>query len=333
MVRTALVSVALVAAFVMFLPCACGERAEEPPSATRTPAPTGTVEPTLMAEPTFGSNPLPPFPSPKVPTPEPSPTPGWAERNLDPALVETLKEREVPSEPTAPLTPVWAEPTPEPWIAEAERKYEQEVVEPWVAECLKQYQWKTAIECEEMLPPIALEPPPTPTIDPSSVAWPGLLDGRIDFKVELLMEPVGGRYDLSPWIASTIESGWGISTSYADILYNDAGERFIPDTPPGFQVDLVITFEDELNYDGQEVCAVTSRPTSNSGGICYVTLSRRCWDREFIYEDVPEKTLLHEVGHCMGLGDGGPGVMAIPIQNWTTEEDIRGIYETYGLDY
>lgn len=266
---------------------------------------------TLKATPTFGSNPLPPFPSPNAlvwPSPATGPlaTPTWA----------------VP--PTAPTWPVPAAVTPTPsWAGIAERAAADRAL----AKCLKEHpedSW-VCFPCGTC----AVEPSPTPTptaIPPGDVPWPTLLDGQITFRLEPLTEPLDGSYDLTGWIMGTIESNWGIVTSSVPPLEDPSTGTFSP-------ADLVITFEDELNYDGQEVCAVTSRPTSNSGGICYVTLSRRCWDREFIYEDVPEKTLLHEVGHCMGLGDGGRGVMAIPIQNWTTEEDIRGIYETYGLDY
>jgi len=305
-------------------------------------------------------------PSEVTATPEPSPTPGWAERNLDPALVDTLKEREGASEPTAPPTPVWAEPTPEPWGTESERDLARKC-----AVCIREHpdDYQQVGGCCDYLrqPSAVLEPPrPTPApgarvyvveegdywasiagalgvtpeelleanggysfelevgmeliipanaIDPDDVHWPTLIDGAVTLKP--LWKPGGESYDnvLNTWIVQTIESGWGI--------------QVVPvfDRSPA---DLVVTFEDELVYDGQKVCGVGG--SGGIGGVCYVTLSRWCWDQDFVYEDVPEKTLLHEVGHCMGLGDGGSGVMAIPIQNWPTEEDIRGIHEMYGLD-
>ena len=60
MERTTAIFAALVVAFVIFLPCACGERREEPPSAATMPAPMATVEPTPATEPTLTPTAVPP---------------------------------------------------------------------------------------------------------------------------------------------------------------------------------------------------------------------------------------------------------------------------------
>jgi len=91
---------------------------------------------------------------------------------------------------------------------------------------------------------------PANAIDPDDVHWPTLIDGAVTLKP--LWKPGGESYDnvLNTWIVQTIESGWGI--------------QVVPvfDRSPA---DLVVTFEDELVYDGQKVCGVGGGRGASAG--------------------------------------------------------------------
>lgn len=144
-------------------------------------------------------------------------------------------------------------------------------------------------------------PPPPPAPE---VYWLTLLDGEIT---------VSSEPELEAWVTGTIEAGWQIEVTY---VYDDSA-------------DLRIATQEEIIFDGKRACGLAA----SGSGICYVTLNDWCFEQEpnFIYEDVPEKVLLHEVGHCMGLSHREWGVMVTPIHFSTTEEDIEEIHTTYGL--
>jgi len=140
--------------------------------------------------------------------------------------------------------------------------------------------------------------------DEPTVYWPTLLDGEITFYSDS---------SIADWAEEIIEQGWQIEAT------NTQSDH----------ADVVITVQDSITYDGSAACGLAGMDYETH--ICYVTLSRWCFDTKFIYDDVPEKTLLHEVGHCMGLDHRANSVMSTPIQNWTTEDDIEEIHMIYGL--
>lgn len=316
--RHALTAVAIM--LTVFL-CVCGEQGEEPPSAATTPAPTGTVEPTLMAEPTFGSNPLPPFPSPKVPTPDPSPTPtpsSGPTKSLCAAFeeygqqvtqravakcVEAAKGDPVKLEGCEHLPPFTV---PLPWYLPAE---EIERLGPCSSE---------EISRMEGLPPSPM-PARTPTLEP--LPWEGLRDGQINFFCEERLMGPDGWIDFAAWVEQTIEDGWGIEATYHPEFSGNL-----------YRADLIIYMQAELVYGTERVCGLA--PVTPGAGVCNVTLSWYCWDQDFIYEDVPEKTLLHEVGHCMGFGDREDyeGIMHPSGVYWPNEEDRQALKSLYGLE-
>lgn len=150
-------------------------------------------------------------------------------------------------------------------------------------------------------------PAPEPVLTPT-VYWPTLLDGEITFR---------SNAEIAAWVEEVIEEGWQIEATYGG---DDA-----------HHADLQIALQDKIIWDGQHACGLAS---DGANGICHVALSEWCFNARdiFLVDDVPEKTLLHEVGHCMGLSHREWGVMTPVVQNWTTEEDIEEIHTTYGLD-
>ena len=142
--------------------------------------------------------------------------------------------------------------------------------------------------------------------DEPAVYWPTMLDGEITFQSDI---------EIAAWVEATIEEDWQIEATYK------RGDS---------SADLHITTLDDLIFDGDRACGLAA--SGDVSEICHVTLNLWCWEQDFIFDDVPEKTLLHEVGHCMGLAHRDTGVMATPVQFGTTEEDIEEIHTTYGLD-
>lgn len=134
--------------------------------------------------------------------------------------------------------------------------------------------------------------------------WETMRDGAVTFCTE----------NVDPdWVEDVLEAGWDIGATH------ECSEP-----------DLMVMMLEMLTHPDVEgvVCGLAHPPEP-----CLVELNEFCMDASrFLIPDVPEKTLLHEVGHCMGFGHRDRGVMTPVVQFYPTAEDIADVHERYGLN-
>jgi len=138
--------------------------------------------------------------------------------------------------------------------------------------------------------------------DEPAVYWPTLLDGEITIRSEGTLQTEDGLINLAAWVEETIEEGWQIEATHNGL---------------DFDVDLQITVHDDLMYEEGRACGLAGMNYATH--VCHVSLSLWCFDQDFIWDDVPEMTLLHEVGHCMGLAHRDEGVMGTGVAEGCAE--------------
>jgi len=133
--------------------------------------------------------------------------------------------------------------------------------------------------------------------------WTTLRDGSVDVCV------TGGDFE---WVKQTLQDGWGIESK----------EQC--DDP-----DLAVTVKELPLWDSKRLCGL-----AQWGDPCQVDLNSWCFDNRdnFIADRVPEKALLHEVGHCAGFNHKDyDGIMFYVTSNWTSADDLQTLRERYGL--